>query len=137
MRKKVYIYELIQKKTKQGKDMWQAKTDIGTMGIFDKEVADKLVEGMVNDVEIEKDKDFINIVAWNGAYEGEEKEEEETEADKHDVERSKNIEKAIKRKTASMALSYAKDLAVAGLIKKEEITETTKGFMNLLEELSK
>lgn len=41
-----------------------------------------------------------------------------------------------KRKESSMCVSYAKDLAVAGKIKVEDIADKARGFMTLIEELA-
>jgi len=50
--------------------------------------------------------------------------------------KNESIESASLRKEASMALAYAKDLAVAGKISVEEIGSKAKGFMNLMTELA-
>ena len=49
----------------------------------------------------------------------------------------KNVFVPDKSKIVGISISYAKDLCVAGLIKKEDITMVAKGFINMHEELSK
>lgn len=51
--------------------------------------------------------------------------------------RQEAIDKAVKQKQASVMISYAKDLAVAGIINPDEIAKWSSSFVSLQEELVK
>jgi hypothetical protein len=124
------------KTTKAGAPMWTATTNLGKMSIFDKNLAEQLFT-LINKniiVDVTTINNFKNIVKMIGMAEF---------APLTPASQMSQIPQAIvqdpkvKNRTqyATMLISYAKDLAVAGKIEVKDIEAKAKELLALYEEM--
>jgi len=128
METQISIYETEDKFTRtNNKPYLSVQTSKGQMSAWDAVVIGKVkaAKGMKVNAVIEEKGNYKNIVGL-GDPTGEA--EEKPDAPKKFTEERNE-------KLASVAVSYAKDLAVAGKIEVEDIAEKAKGFVELIKTL--
>jgi hypothetical protein len=130
MEETVIIQSIETKTTKAGIPMWTASTNVGKMSIFDKLISDKLFALINKNVIVETviKNNFKNIVRFVGIAEGFVNPPVPIETIK--VERDKN-----RVASASMMISYAKDLCIAGKIELKDIDVKSKEFLAIYESM--
>ena len=131
---KIYINRLEKKFTKtNNKVYYRAETNQGVMNIFGNIVYDEILKHPIPgefEVVVKESNGFKNI---DGITPPEFVTEKEAVSDGPETNKSEMDYDKIK--FASMAISYAKDLAVAGKIEVTNIRKEAQGFMDLYDEL--
>jgi hypothetical protein len=125
MEETVTLKSVETKTTRTGTPMWTALTNVGKMSVFDKLIAEDLFT-LVNKnivVDVETKNNYKNIVRIIRV------------ATNQTPMQTQEPVKNPRLTSASMCISYAKDLCVAGKIELKDINSKAKELLSLYEEM--
>ena len=123
---------------KDGETYWKAETSGGQMSIWDKEIADKLVDlPKTYNLAIKEKGTYKNILGIHDLSEQEmgKLTSKYIPEDKAEKTIMKKFVDSDEKRFAGMAISYAKDLVVAGKMEYSNLRKEALGLRNLYKEM--